>query len=65
MLIASMTSTLSSAFENIKFEPVKFVENLVYLAIGLIGIFIVIGIIILVTFILNRIPEGKKDKDNQ
>ena len=45
---------------NIVFNPMNFVTNLTYLAKGLIGIFIVIGIIMLVTVILNKLPSGKK-----
>ena len=60
-----MTNTVAAALENIKFDPMQFVYNLKYLAIGLIGIFIVIGLIILVTVILNKFPEGKKKDDEQ
>ena len=65
MIFAAMTNTVAAALENIKFDPMQFVYNLKYLAIGLIGIFIVIGLIILVTVILNKIPEGKKKDDEQ
>lgn len=41
------------------FEPVKFVENLSYMGKGMLGIFVTIGIIVVVTLILNKI----KDKD--
>ena len=60
-----MTNTVAAALENIRFDPMQFVYNLKYLAIGLIGIFIVIGLIILVTVILNKFPEGKKKDDEQ
>jgi hypothetical protein len=48
---------------NIDFNPMNFVNNLTYLAKGLIGIFIVIGIIMLITVILNKLPSGKNKKD--
>ena len=65
MIFAAMTNTVAAALENIRFDPMQFVYNLKYLAIGLIGIFIVIGLIILVTVILNKFPEGKKKDDEQ
>lgn len=43
------------------FEPMNFVKNLSYMGIGMLGIFIVIGLIWLVTFFLNKIFSGKKD----
>ena len=38
-----------------KFNPMAFIENLPYLLSGMIAIFIVIGVIIAVTIILNKI----------
>lgn len=37
------------------FEPMNFVNNLMYMGIGMLGIFIVIGIIALATTLLNKI----------
>ncbi|MGN0494111.1 MAG: oxaloacetate decarboxylase [Acutalibacteraceae bacterium] len=37
------------------FNPMNFITNLRYLAVGMISIFIVIGVIILVTVLLNKI----------
>ena len=37
------------------FNPMNFINNLHYLAVGLISIFVVIGVIILVTVLLNKI----------
>lgn len=44
------------------FNPSAFVENLRYMATGMISIFVVIGVIILVTVLLNAIfsKKGKK-----
>ncbi len=42
------------------FVPVNFLENLKYLGKGMLGIFVVMGIIILVTYGLNRIFSNKK-----
>lgn len=37
------------------FNPGAFLENLKYLGVGMAGIFIVIGIIILITMLMNKI----------
>lgn len=37
------------------FNPYAFVENLKYMGIGMLGIFIVIAIIAIVTILLNKI----------
>ena len=63
-LFAAMPDFMLAMFENLRFDPMQFIYNLKYLAIGLIGIFIVIGIIMLVTVILNKLPSGGKDKDD-
>ncbi len=38
-----------------KFNPMAFIENTPYLFVGMVSIFIVIGVIILVTLILNKV----------
>lgn len=42
------------------FNPMNFISNLRFLAVGMLSIFIVIGIIILVTVLLNKF-FSKKD----
>ncbi len=42
------------------FNPMAFIENLKYMLSGMIAIFIVIGIIILCTVVLNKIFTNKK-----
>lgn len=37
-----------------------FIDNLSYMGFGMLGIFIVIGIIILITMLLNKLTEPKK-----
>ena len=44
------------------FEPMNFVENLSYMGKGMLGILIVMGAIILVTVVLNKIFSNKKKK---
>ena len=36
------------------FNPMAFVENLRYMGLGMLGVFVSIGIIVLVTMILNK-----------
>lgn len=43
------------------FNPINFITNIRYLAVGMISIFIVIGVIIIVTVLLNKIFT-KSDK---
>ena len=39
---------------NIIFEPFKFIENLQYMGVGMIGVFLIIGIIIGATYAVNH-----------
>lgn len=43
------------------FEPMNFVKNLKYMGLGMLGIFVAIGVIALSIIILNTI-SNKKDK---
>lgn len=42
------------------FEPMHFVENLKYLGAGMLGIFLVIGVIVVMTGLLNKVFKEKK-----
>ena len=44
------------------FKPMYFIENLKYMGIGMLVILIVIGVIILVTTLLNNIFSTKEKK---
>ena len=46
-----------------KIEPMNFVTSLEYLAKGMLGIMVVMGVIILVTMLLNKISTKKKKED--
>ncbi len=48
---------LNSIFS--RFKPMAFVDNLKYMLSGMIAIFIVIGIIVIATIILNKIFSKK------
>ena len=41
------------------FQPMNFINNLYYMGVGMLGILIVIGVIILITMLLNKITKGK------
>ncbi len=43
------------------FQPLKFIENLKYMGIGMLSILIVIAIIILVTVILNKTSKEENE----
>ena len=45
------------------FEPMNFVTNLAYLAKGMLGILVVMGVIILTTMLLNKLSAKKKKED--
>ena len=43
-------------------QPERFVDTLEYMGAGMLGIFIVIGLIVISTVILNKATAPKKDK---
>ena len=43
------------------FEPYQFVENLKYMGVGMLGVFMIIGIIVASTYIIGK-ATVKKDK---
>ena len=53
---------------NIEFNPMAFVDNLYYMGMGMLGIIIVMGVLIAITTLLNKIfskPSKKKDKEDK
>lgn len=44
------------------FKPMEFVNNLVYMGAGMFSILVVIGAIIGVVLVLNRLTNSKQDK---
>lgn len=44
-----------------QFNPMNFVTNLKYMGIGMLGILVVIGVIVLLTMLLNKVTEGKSE----
>lgn len=53
-----MFNNLLSIFSD--FNPMAFVDNLKYMLSGMIAIFIVIGVIIIITVVLNKIFSKRK-----
>ncbi len=45
-----------------EFNPINFVENLKYMGIGLVGVFVIIGIIIGATYAIARLSAPKDGK---
>ena len=41
------------------FSPMSFIDNLKYMGVGMLSIFVVIGIIILIISLLTKISENK------
>ena len=66
--IGAMESVLEAAVEEdapkMIFEPMNFVKNLSYMGVGMLGIFIVIGVIIIAVVVLNKATAPKKT-DNE
>ena len=50
---------------DINFNPMAFVDNLKYMGQGMLGIFVVIGIIIVFTTILAKVSSKIGSKDNE
>ena len=47
---------LSNVAANLEFNPMAFVDNLKYMGIGMLVIFVIIGVIILTTKIVSALP---------
>ncbi len=51
-----------------EFQPMKFVENLTYMGVGMLGVFMIVGIIMgatyLINFSINKIAESKVDPED-
>ena len=46
------------------FEPMNFVENLKYMGLGMLGIFVVIGAIVLLTMLLNTVTSAHSNDES-
>ena len=57
------TAILVAESDGISFHPENFMSSLSYMGTGMIGIFIVIGLIVLATVVLNKLFSDKAKKD--
>ncbi len=44
------------------FNPMAFVENLRYMGVGMLGVFMIIGVIILATYAIGKFTQPKPNK---
>ena len=44
------------------FEPIQFVNNLKYMGIGMLGVFMIVGIIIAATYAISKFTGKRSDK---
>ena len=52
-------------FQFAAFDPAQFVENLKYMGLGMLGIFIVIGLIAGLTILLNALTSHNSDETKE
>lgn len=64
-LTAAASEGVTEAADSFTFEPMAFVANLKYMAAGMVGIFIVIGAIILTIVLLGKLTAPKKGKEEK
>ncbi len=53
----AMTETVAQAAPKLFFEPMNFITNLRYMGIGMLVIFVIIGVIILATTLVGRLSS--------
>lgn len=59
-----MLQNLFVTFMAIAFNPGAFVDNLYYMGVGMLGIIFVMGILIAITTILNKVASKPSKKDD-
>ena len=63
----AVSEAASEAASGFLFEPMNFVSSLKYMGLGMLGIFIVIGVIIGCTYLINAVfsrkDRNRKDSD--
>ena len=47
--------------KTIEFNPGKFFDSLRYMGVGMLGVFMIVGIIILATYAIAKFTAGKKE----
>ena len=43
----------------LQFNPIEFIKILKYMGIGMLGVFIIIGIIMAATYVIGKMPSGE------
>ncbi len=56
---------ISFMASNIDINPMNFINNLYYMGMGMLGIIIVMGVLIGITTLLNKIFSKPKKKDKE
>lgn len=56
---------ISLMASNITFNPMAFIDNLYYMGMGMAGIIIVMGVLIGITTLLNKIFSKSKKNDKE
>lgn len=59
-LTATSTEAASGVLGGLTFEPMNFIRMLSYMGKGMLVIFVLIGVIILVTLLINKVFSSKK-----
>ncbi len=45
------------------FEPIQFVNYLKYMGVGMLGVFIIVGIIMTATYAIGKLPTKNDDEE--
>ena len=64
-LAETIVESVTDAAAASDFRPEAFVENLKYMAAGMVGIFLVIGVIVLTIVLLGKLTAPKKTDDEE
>jgi 1,4-dihydroxy-2-naphthoate octaprenyltransferase len=59
MLRVTLLNDVAALNSGFTFNPQNFVENLKYMGLGMLAIFIVIGVIVGITYLLNALFQDK------
>lgn len=46
------------------FSPISFIDNLVYMGVGMLGVFMIVGIIMAATYLIANLTTKKAKKQN-
>ena len=57
--MTATTAEVTTEAANMGFQPQNFIENLSHMGAGMLGIFVVIGIIVGITYLLNAVSRKK------